>query len=124
MTYPFIEANNHILNLDPTHVERLRKKHESCAYADYLNKYLRFPPPSHQPPLPAVPKQGCDTFNMYNEVYQFASIDLADDTDDLLVRQSQRSILVSSTQKAMLIQVKGYLHLQCLSYNRQLPSTW
>jgi carboxypeptidase D len=46
---PFVVANNNILNLNSSYIAQLQELHSSCGYADYLQKYLQFPPPGIQP---------------------------------------------------------------------------
>jgi carboxypeptidase D len=47
---PFILANNILLNFNSSYITRLQELHTSCGYAEYLEKYLQFPPPGIQPP--------------------------------------------------------------------------
>lgn len=47
--YPFIEANSDLLNLNITYMQKLASYHQTCGFADYMNKYLTFPPPGNQP---------------------------------------------------------------------------
>lgn len=48
----------------------LERRHEKCGYADYLEKYLTFPPPEVQPPkfFNYTSEADCDLFDLaYNE---------------------------------------------------------
>lgn len=67
-TYPFVEANNNILNLNETTMAALKAKHESCGYADWIDTYLQFPPPGNQPQVPTYNYSAkCDIFDEYIE---------------------------------------------------------
>jgi carboxypeptidase D len=64
--YPFLEANNDILNLNESFMADLAMRHQHCGFAGYINQYLQFPPPREQPAPPliqAIDNQ-CDLPNM------------------------------------------------------------
>lgn len=46
---PFVLRNNNILTLNDSFVAQLEAQHETCGYADYLDKYLTFPASGVQP---------------------------------------------------------------------------
>ena len=64
-TYPFVMANNEILNLNQSTLDDLESMHYKCGYADFYDKYLTFPPPGNQPAEPVYSYQKCDIFDMY-----------------------------------------------------------
>jgi carboxypeptidase D len=47
--YPHVAENANIWNLNKTFMAQLEAAHEDCGYKDFLDKYLTFPPPGHQP---------------------------------------------------------------------------
>lgn len=47
---PFIKANNNALGYNATFLKQLEKLDESCGYADFRKKYLKFPASGIQPP--------------------------------------------------------------------------
>jgi carboxypeptidase D len=47
---PFVVANNNILNFNSSFIAQLQELHQSCGYADYIQKHLQFPPLGLQPP--------------------------------------------------------------------------
>lgn len=49
VTMPFIERTNEILGLNDSYIAMLQDLDKSCGYAALREKYLQFPPPSHQP---------------------------------------------------------------------------
>ena len=51
--YPFALANNGIIGLDQSTLDKLEAMHTKCGYDDYLEKYLTFPPSS--PSLKSTP---------------------------------------------------------------------
>ena len=71
--YPHVKANNAILNINQTFLDHLETMSSDCGYTDYVNKYLQFPPPGHQPVPPAfdkppyAPKDGCNIAYEYEE---------------------------------------------------------
>lgn len=66
VAYPFVEANNNVMNLNQTYLNHLEKLHHSCGYAEYVEKYLTFPPPGVQPPklFNYSSDAACDIFDM------------------------------------------------------------
>ena len=50
--YPFAQANNLILNINETFLEELGERSAECGYTAYMDKYISYPPPGHQPPPP------------------------------------------------------------------------
>jgi len=47
---PFVVQNNNLFNFNESFLAQLEDLHESCGYADYIEKYLQFPPAGNQPP--------------------------------------------------------------------------
>ncbi|WVO14452.1 hypothetical protein L204_102086 [Cryptococcus depauperatus] len=70
--YPFVEANNNLFNFNASVMSELKGLHESCGYAEYIDKYLKFPATENQPPLyfnSSDPQNmTCDVFNTVNEL--------------------------------------------------------
>ncbi|KAI9703449.1 MAG: hypothetical protein M1820_005922 [Bogoriella megaspora] len=64
-TYPFVVANNDILNINDSYLATLESVHQSCGYADWFDKYLQFPPPGNQPEIGIYDGSTCDIFDMY-----------------------------------------------------------
>ena len=50
--YPFVLANQEILGLDQSTLDKMEALHNKCGYADFIDKYLTFPPPGNQPEEP------------------------------------------------------------------------
>lgn len=50
-TYPWIEANNNILNLNTSTMAQLAELDVSCGYKAFRDKYYRFPASGIQPPV-------------------------------------------------------------------------
>ena len=46
---PFAVSNNNVMGYNATFLSHLEKLHQTCGYAEYVEKYLTFPPPEHQP---------------------------------------------------------------------------
>ena len=46
---PYVEANANLFNFNETYMKQLQDLHQSCGYADYIDKYLQFPPSGMQP---------------------------------------------------------------------------
>jgi len=63
---PFVVENNNILNLNASFLSQMEDLHQSCGYADYVDKYLQFPPPSIQPTqfFNYSANASCDVFDM------------------------------------------------------------
>ena len=51
-TYPFVLANNDILNINDSYLAELEAEHNRCGYQDFIDKFLQFPPPENQPVEP------------------------------------------------------------------------
>lgn len=66
---PFVQQNANLFNFNKTFMSELEKKHKSCGYADFIEKYLTFPPPHVQPPkfFNTTTEANCDLFNMVND---------------------------------------------------------
>ena len=47
---PYVLENNNLFGFNDSFLEQLEESHRSCGYADYIEKYLQFPPPCNQPP--------------------------------------------------------------------------
>ncbi|KAK8858472.1 hypothetical protein IAR55_002699 [Kwoniella newhampshirensis] len=67
---PFVEANANLFNFNETFMSELKGLHESCGYADYIDRYMKFPPVENQPHLffnYSDPKnQTCDLQDIVN----------------------------------------------------------
>jgi carboxypeptidase D len=59
-TYRFARENNGILNLNQSFLAQLEQTSTECGYEDYIDTYLQFPPPKHQPPSKNSIKNKCD----------------------------------------------------------------
>lgn len=69
VTYPFLQENNQILNLNDSFMQTLEGLHQSCGYADYIDKYLTFPASGVQPPIyfnTTGSNASCDVFDLAN----------------------------------------------------------
>ena len=66
VAYPFVEANQNILNLNSTFLKTIEGLDESCGYKTLRDKYLTFPPPGNQPAkyFNATAEANCDVFTM------------------------------------------------------------
>ncbi|KAL9073142.1 MAG: hypothetical protein Q9157_004855 [Trypethelium eluteriae] len=64
-TYPFVAANNEILNLNQSTLDTLASQHESCGYAKFIDTYMQFPPPGNQPQIGNYNYSSCDIFDIY-----------------------------------------------------------
>jgi carboxypeptidase D len=75
---PFVLANNNLFNLNGTYIDTLKKLHESCGYAEHVEKYLRFPPSGIQPPGRQFPRirdykiTDCSTLDRPSESFLWA----------------------------------------------------
>jgi len=70
---PFVQENANLFNFNETFMAELEQLHHQCGYADYIDKYLTFPPPKEQPPMffNYTSMAKCDLFDLvYNEVYK------------------------------------------------------
>lgn len=69
---PFVQQNANLFNFNKTFMAQLEKLHQSCGYADYIDKYFQFPPAGMQPAEYfnySSPKNlSCDVFDLINEV--------------------------------------------------------
>lgn len=68
VTYPFLEHNQNILNLNNSFMESLSDMHQQCGYADYIDKYLTFPASGQQPEIyyNSSANASCNVFNTAN----------------------------------------------------------
>jgi carboxypeptidase D len=69
---PFVQQNANLFNFNESFMAELEKKHKSCGYEDFIEKYLTFPPPEVQPPkfFNYTSEADCDLFDLvYNEVF-------------------------------------------------------
>ncbi|KAK5168933.1 uncharacterized protein LTR77_006242 [Saxophila tyrrhenica] len=66
-TFDFVMANRDILNLNDTFIAQLEQEHINCGYRDYIDKYMQFPPPEHQPDRGVYGYKKCDVFDKYYE---------------------------------------------------------
>ena len=59
--YPFVEANNNMIGINASYLATLKELDESCGFADFREKYYKFPAAGIQPPAPDIPYEGtCD----------------------------------------------------------------
>ncbi|POW00850.1 hypothetical protein PSTT_12852, partial [Puccinia striiformis] len=49
--FPFVKLHQDILKFNATFMKELETSHKTCGYADYIDKYYKFPPPG---PLPNI----------------------------------------------------------------------
>lgn len=68
---PFVEANNNLLNFNESFLAELQSLHQSCGYADCIEKYMTFPPPGVQPAIGPNITSKCDIFDLID----FAAFD-------------------------------------------------
>ena len=69
---PFVQEHANMFNFNETFMAELEKLHESCGYAEFIDKYLTFPPPELQPPkfFNYTTDAKCDLFDLvYNEAF-------------------------------------------------------
>jgi carboxypeptidase D len=69
---PYVFQYSHFFNFNDTYMAQLQDAHYSCGYADYLDKFLRFPPGGEQPAIAAdaTNSTDCDLWNqVYTEAY-------------------------------------------------------
>ncbi|KAJ6090892.1 hypothetical protein N7499_003606 [Penicillium canescens] len=69
---PFVQQNANLFNFNESFMAELEKKHKSCGYEDFINKYLTFPPPETQPSMifNYTTDADCDLFDLvYYEVF-------------------------------------------------------
>lgn len=66
---PFVQANQNLFQFNQSFMQELEGLHQSCGYADYINKYLTFPPPGPQPAeyFNFTSQESCDVFDLINE---------------------------------------------------------
>ncbi|KAH0425280.1 serine carboxypeptidase, partial [Aureobasidium melanogenum] len=66
---PFAVQNQNILNLNASFLAKMENLHQSCGYADYIDKYLTFPASGVQPPalFNFTTDASCDLFDLINE---------------------------------------------------------
>ncbi|KAJ6131487.1 hypothetical protein N7523_001193 [Penicillium sp. IBT 18751x] len=70
---PFVQKNANLFGFNETFMADLEHLHKKCGYADYIDKYLTFPPPHEQPPLffNYTKDAKCDVFDMiYEETFK------------------------------------------------------
>lgn len=65
VAYPFVMANQEILGLDQSTLDKMENLHNKCGYQDFIDKYMQFPPPEVQPEYPVYTYEKCDVFNIY-----------------------------------------------------------
>ena len=46
---PFVRTNNNVMGYNATFLSHIEALHQTCGYADYIDTYLIYPPPRHQP---------------------------------------------------------------------------
>jgi carboxypeptidase D len=58
---PYVNAFDNIFNLNDTYMADLQDRHKKCGYADFIDKYLVFPPvPGKMPSAPQTRRPGCN----------------------------------------------------------------
>ena len=68
---PFVNYWGGLFPFNDSFTASINKRHQDCGYADYLNKYLVYPPPGPQPV--DLPGQGKDNCDIFDDIY-FASL--------------------------------------------------
>jgi carboxypeptidase D len=68
---PYVYQHANFFNFNDTYMTKLADSHSACGYADYLQKYLRFPPGPMQPAIAADATNSTDC-DLWNEVYEEA----------------------------------------------------
>ncbi|KAJ5921350.1 hypothetical protein N7466_009676 [Penicillium verhagenii] len=69
---PLVQNNANLFGFNDTFMAELDKLHKQCGYADYIEKYLTFPPPEHQPTkiFNYTTDSDCDLFDLiYEEAF-------------------------------------------------------
>lgn len=70
---PFVQKHANMFNFNETFMAELEHLHKECGYADFIDKYLTFPPPHEQPPLffNYTTDAKCDVFDIiYDETFK------------------------------------------------------
>jgi carboxypeptidase D len=52
--YPFVEANNNMIGLNASFLSELKELDESCGFAEFREKYYKFPAAGVQPIAPNI----------------------------------------------------------------------
>jgi len=52
--YPFVEANNNMIGLNASFLAELKELDQTCGFADFREKYYKFPPAGVQPITPDI----------------------------------------------------------------------
>ncbi|KAJ5944491.1 hypothetical protein N7516_004659 [Penicillium verrucosum] len=64
---PFVHENANLFSFNKSFMAELDRKHKSCGYEAFIDKYLSFPPPGVQPPLLGSSLgDDCDLFDLVN----------------------------------------------------------
>ncbi|QDS72204.1 hypothetical protein FKW77_005222 [Venturia effusa] len=66
-TVPYVQEYSKFFNFNKTFMDQLASAHKSCGYADYLDKYMVFPPAGVQPWLKGSfsnPSDRCDVWDL------------------------------------------------------------
>ncbi|KAJ5430119.1 Peptidase S10 serine carboxypeptidase [Penicillium cf. griseofulvum] len=69
---PFVQQNANLFNFNESFMAELDRKHKTCGYEEFIDKYLTFPPPEAQPPMlfNDTSNADCALFDLvYNEVF-------------------------------------------------------
>lgn len=65
---PFVHENANLFSFNESFMAELDRKHKSCGYEAFIDKYLSFPPPKVQPPLLGSSLDDeCDLFDLVND---------------------------------------------------------
>ncbi|OAV91764.1 hypothetical protein PTTG_03754 [Puccinia triticina 1-1 BBBD Race 1] len=67
--YPFVKLHQDIFKLSPTFMKELETAHKTCGYADYLEKFLKYPAPGKFPDISKVnTKKECQLWDKVSKV--------------------------------------------------------
>jgi len=63
---PYVLENANLFNFNQSFMDQLQALHQSCGYADYIDRFLQFPPPGPQPPVyfNFTSEAACDVFDL------------------------------------------------------------
>ncbi|KAF2436576.1 serine carboxypeptidase [Tothia fuscella] len=67
---PFVKENQEFFGFSSSFMSQIESLHESCGYADFIDKYLTFPPPGLQPQVSSRNLGRCDIFSTVNSQAQ------------------------------------------------------
>lgn len=65
---PFVQENNNLLNFNASFMADLESLHQSCGYADFIDRYMKFPPTEQQPAVNShTVNATCDVFDLIDQ---------------------------------------------------------